>query len=72
MTRNIFDAADDMDQDFNPADRARMLNRIASFARSHSGIKARVTRAGSVLVVGTMGEIKSVKTMRAVCEWLGY
>lgn len=62
------DYAEDFDLDL---DHPRALYRIARFARSH-GHKAHVTRAGSVLVVDFQGSIRSVRTMSALVQWLGY
>ncbi len=62
------DHADDFDLDLDLED---SLRKIARFARKHD-VRAHVTRTGTVLLVGSMGEIRTVRTMRACCEWLGY
>ena len=66
------DVCADFDSDFNPADRMRILNRIAAFARAHDGIRARVTRAGTVLLTDRDGAIRSVTSMTSAAHWLGY
>ena len=58
--------------DFDSAHGTRALLRIAAFAKTHDGVRAHVTRTGRVLLSNRSGEIRSVRTMRALCEWLGY
>lgn len=48
------------------------LAKIARFARKHDGVRAHVARTGRVLLIDRDGAIRSVSTMRAACEWLGY
>lgn len=73
MTTTL-DAADDFDHSDPRSDAAKRArcNRIASFARSHCGIRAHVTKLGTVLLADRSGSIATVRTMRACAEWLGY
>lgn len=64
------DHADDFD--FESPTGEDTLGRIARFARSHDGVRAHVSRDGAVLLLDRDGSIRSVRTMRAACEWMGY
>jgi hypothetical protein len=69
---SILDAADDFDHMTDSAHTLKALARIAREARKHDGIRAHVTRTGTVLLTDRDGAIRSVRSMRAALEWLGY
>lgn len=66
---NTLSAASDFDVDstYN----LRTMRTIARFAREHDGIRA-IAHATHVLVFGNDGEVKTFRSMVALCEWLGY
>ncbi len=65
-------AADDFDHESPTTPSESTLLKIARFARKHDGVRAHVARNGCVLLTDRDGAIRSVRTMRAACEWLGY
>ncbi len=69
---STLDAADDFDAMTDDVHTLKALARIAREARKHDGIRAHVTRSSTVLLTDRDGRIRSVRTMRAALEWLGY